>query len=171
MTLAPARPRDRIVIDADGKLSGRASGVPFAASREHIAVLATDGKHHHIALVETGRCRLGESRNLAGDPANVVTFERVIPLRTAPAPPGFDQASLMLMGAIVRSVETAGALETILSLSVAYANERVAFERPIGKFQAMQQNLARLAGETAAALAAAGSAADAIAQTETFDER
>ena len=71
----------------------------------------------------------------------------------------------MLMGASVRSVQTAGALETILSLSVRYANERVAFERPIGKFQAVQQNLARLAGETAAALAAAGSAADTIAQT------
>ena len=53
----------------------------------------------------------------------------------------------MLMGAAVRSVQSAGALETILSLSVAYANERVAFERPIGKFQAVQQNLARLAGE------------------------
>ena len=56
------------------------------------------------------------------------------------------------------------------TLSVAYANERVAFERPIGKFQAVQQNLARLAGEVAAALAVAGSAADAIAQAETFDD-
>ena len=76
----------------------------------------------------------------------------------------------MLMGATVRSVQAAGALETILSLSVRYANERVAFERPIGKFQAVQQNLARLAGETAAALAAAGSAADTIAQTPAFDD-
>jgi len=58
----------------------------------------------------------------------------------------------------------------ILSLSVAYANERVAFERPIGKFQAVQQNIARLAGETAATLAAAGSAADTIAQSLAFDD-
>ena len=41
--------------------------------------------------------------------------------------------------------------------------ERVDFERPIAKFQAVQHNLARLAGEVAAAMAAAGSAADAIA--------
>jgi acyl-CoA dehydrogenase len=53
---------------------------------------------------------------------------------------------------------------------VRYANERVAFERPIGKFQAVQQNLARLAGETAAALAASGSAADTIAQCAAFDD-
>ena len=76
----------------------------------------------------------------------------------------------MLMGSTIRSVETAGALEAILSLSVAYANERTAFERPIGKFQAVQQNLARLAGEVAAALAVSGSAADTIAQAETFDD-
>jgi acyl-CoA dehydrogenase len=46
---------------------------------------------------------------------------------------------------------------------VSYANERVAFERPIAKFQAVQHNLARLAGEVAVAVAAATSAADAIA--------
>ena len=77
---------------------------------------------------------------------------------------------LMLMGATVRSLQIAGALEAILAMSVAYANERVAFERKIGKFQAVQQNLARLAGETAAALAAAGSAADTIAHADAFDD-
>jgi acyl-CoA dehydrogenase len=66
----------------------------------------------------------------------------------------------------------AGALEAILDLAVAYANERVAFGRPIAKFQAVQHNLARLAGEVAAAIAAAGSAADAIATASgaDFDE-
>jgi len=170
MTLAPVRPRDQITLDADGKLSGRAIGVPFARDCENIAVLAGNGEQRNVALVETGHCRLGDSPNLAGDPVNVVTFDRVMPLRIAPAPRGFDQTSLMLMGSIIRSVETAAALEAILSLSVAYANERVAFERRIGKFQAVQQNLARFAGETAAAVAIAGSAADAAAQTETIDE-
>jgi acyl-CoA dehydrogenase len=94
----------------------------------------------------------------------------VRPLRTAPAPADLDQTALMLMGAAVRSVESAGALEAVLSLTVRYANERVAFERPIAKFQAVQHNLARLAGEVAAAVAAAGSAADAIARAPTFDE-
>jgi acyl-CoA dehydrogenase len=74
------------------------------------------------------------------------------------------------MGAAIRSVETAGALETILALSLRYAEERVAFERPIGKFQAVQHNLARLGGEVAAAMTAAGSAADAIASAQQFDE-
>jgi acyl-CoA dehydrogenase len=76
----------------------------------------------------------------------------------------------MLMGATARAVQTAGALEAILAMSVAYANERVAFERPIGKFQAVQQNLARLAGEVAAALAVSGSAADTMAQVDVADD-
>jgi acyl-CoA dehydrogenase len=61
-------------------------------------------------------------------------------------------------------------LEAILALSVRYANERVAFERPIGKFQAIQHSLARLAGEAAAAMAASASAADAIAKAAGFDD-
>ena len=75
------------------------------------------------------------------------------------------------MGAAVRAMQMAGALEAILDPAVAYANERVAFERPIAKFQAVQHNLARLAGEVAVAIAAAGSAADAIANAPArFDE-
>ena len=170
MTLAPARPNECITVGAGGTLSGRASGVPFAQDCTQIALLADDGKRQLIALVDVKDCRLGESRNLAGDGSNAVTLNRVKPRRIAPVPDGFDATSLLQMGSAIRSVQTAGALETILSLCVAYAGERVAFERPIGKFQAVQQNLARLAGEVAAALAVSGSAADAIAQAGSFDE-
>ncbi len=170
MTLAPARPHDRITVDADGRLNGRATGIAFARDVPHIAVLADDSRQQVVALADVKDCRVSEGRNLAGDAMNVVVFDRIKPLAGAPAPNGFDQSSLMLMGSTIRSVETAGALEAILSLSVAYANERIAFERPIGKFQAVQQNLARLAGEVAAALAVSGSAADTISQGGTFDD-
>jgi acyl-CoA dehydrogenase len=50
----------------------------------------------------------------------------------------------------------AGALETILEMTVEYAQQRVQFGRPIGKFQAVGQQIAVLAGE----VAAAGRAAD-----------
>jgi alkylation response protein AidB-like acyl-CoA dehydrogenase len=170
MTVAPARPNDRIALNADGTLSGRARGVPFAQGAQHLAVLATGAGGTAVALVDAGACRVTAGRTLAGDACDDVTFERVRPLRTAPAPADLDQTALMLMGAAVRSVESAGALEAVLSLTVRYANERVAFERPIAKFQAVQHNLARLAGEVAAAVAAAGSAADAIARAQAFDE-
>ena len=69
------------------------------------------------------------------------------PVAIKPAPKGFDQTSLMLMGAVARSLQIAGALESMLDISVRYSNERVAFEKKISKFQAVQHNLAKLAGE------------------------
>jgi acyl-CoA dehydrogenase len=165
MSVAPARPGDMITLNADGTLSGRARAVPFAKEAQHLAVLAGPS----VALVETKACRLSDGTNLASEASNTVTFDRVIPLAVAPAR-GIDQTALMLMGCVVRSVQTAGALEAILDMTVRYANERVAFERPIAKFQAVQHNLARLAGEVAAAMTAAHSAADAIARNDTFDD-
>ena len=170
MTVAPARPADRIALDPDGTLSGRARGVPFASEAAHLAVLASGRAGPAVALVERKAVRIERGESLAGDASDTVTFDRVTPVRVAPAPAGIDQDALMLMGAVIRSVETAGALETMLALSLRYAEERVAFERPIAKFQAVQHNLARLAGEVAAALTAAGSAADAIASADAFDD-
>jgi acyl-CoA dehydrogenase len=170
MTVAPARPNNRIMLKSDGTLSGRARNVPFARDTGHLAVLASDGSGPQVALVARDTCRVSEGRTLAGDPSDEVTFENVRPVSLAKAPAGVDENTLMLMGAAVRSVQIAGALEAILKLAVTYASERVAFERPISKFQAVQHNLARLAGEVAAAVAAAGSAADAIASASAFDE-
>jgi len=169
MTIAPVRPNETIDIDHDGRLQGRALAVPFAREAEHIAVFASRDKKPVVALVATADCRLGDGRNLAGEPATEINFAGVTPQQLSPAP-HIDRHTLLLMGATTRAVQTAGALEGVLALSVAYANERVAFERPIGKFQAIQQNLARLAGETAAALAVSGSAADAIGQAHEFDD-
>lgn len=169
MALAPSRPQDRIAIDPGGRLSGRATGVPFASDAIHLAVMAEGSRGAEIALVRREDCRIEARRNLAGDASDTVAFEGVAPLSRAPAPDGLDHTALMLMGSVIRAMQTAGALETILAMSVAYANERVAFERPIGKFQAVQQNLARLAGEVAASLAVSGSAADTLAQSGLSD--
>jgi acyl-CoA dehydrogenase len=170
MTVAPASPKDHIALNADGALSGRARGIPFATDAKHFAVLAQGAGGPSIALVEAGACRIEAGRNLAGDASDIVTLADVKPVAIKPAPKGFDQKVLMLMGAVARSLQIAGALESMLDISVRYSNERVAFEKKISKFQAVQHNLAKLAGEAAAALAAASSAADALANSTSFDE-
>ena len=170
MTVLPASPKDRITVNADGTLSGRARGVPFARAAKHIAVLASDAKGFSIALVEAGACRIQEGLGLGGDASDIVTLNNVAPVTIKPVPKGFDQTALMLMGGVARSLQIAGALESMLDISVRYSNERVAFEKKISKFQAVQHNLAKLAGESAAALAAATSAADAIAHSTSFDD-
>jgi acyl-CoA dehydrogenase len=169
MTVAPASPRDRVAVNADGTLSGRARGVPFAREAKHIAVLASGANGLAIARVAATACRIEAGRNLADDGSDTVIFSDAKPVALRPAPLGFTQTSLMLMGAVARSLQIAGALESLLDISVRYSNERVAFEKKISKFQAVQHNLAKLAGEAAAALAAASSAADAISNSTTFD--
>lgn len=165
MTVAACSPRDRISLNADGTLSGRARRVPFAEEAQ-IAVAASAAKGFAIALVDASACRVEAGETVGHDASNLVVFDNVKPAVAKAAPNNFTPMSLLLMGATVRSLQMAGALETMLNISVAYANERVAFEKKIAKFQAIQHNLAQLAGEVAAALTASGSAADTIANGE-----
>ena len=170
MTVAPAGPRDSIKLNADGTLTGRARGVPFAKDAAHLAVLAGGSNGVSIALVHAKSCRIEAGLNLGSDDSNTVTFENVKPVALKPAPKGFNQNSLLLMGCVARSLQIAGALESMLDISVRYSNERVAFEKKISKFQAVQHNLAKLAGETAAAMAAATSAADTLVNATAFED-
>jgi acyl-CoA dehydrogenase len=170
MTIAPASPKDRITLSPNGALSGRARGVPFAKAARHVAVLALGADGVAIALVDAAEVRIESGINLGGDHSDTVVFDKAIPQIVKPAPIGLDQTTLMLMGGVVRSLQIAGALESMLDISVRYSNERIAFEKKISKFQAVQHNLAKLAGESAAALAAATSAADAIANATRFDD-
>jgi acyl-CoA dehydrogenase len=167
LTVAPVDVRDQIELTEAGTLVGSARLVPFARESAQFVVLAIRNRRSYVGLVEAGQIRISEHSNVAREPRDSITLENVTPIALAPISIGFDE--LMLMGAVARAAEMAGALQTILDLSVAYANERIAFEKPIGKFQAIQHSLARLAGETAAAIAAAGSAADAIGSASCFD--
>ena len=67
---------------------------------------------------------------------------------------GNDENALLAVAAM-RSMQMAGACERVLELAADYAKERVQFGRPLAAFQAVQQQLAILAGEVAAARRAA----------------
>lgn len=170
LAVAPVREGERLRMNANGTVSGRACAVPFARDAAYLAVPAQKSERWAIALVERARCSIENRANVAGEPRDDLTLEQVEPAAVADAPGGFIEDSLLWMGAAVRATQMSGALQAILERAVAYANERVAFERPISKFQAIQHSLARLAGESAAALAASASAADAIDGAQRFDE-
>lgn len=170
MTVAPVRGISGIKLGKNGKLSGTAAQVPFGRDADHIGVIAHRGDDTVIALVERSACTIKEGRSLADEPKDAITFDGVAPLSVADAPDGIDEDTLCHMGAAVRACQMAGALEAMLGISVEYAKERVAFERAIGKFQAVQHLLARLGGEVSAAVAVSASAADAIQRADGFGE-
>jgi alkylation response protein AidB-like acyl-CoA dehydrogenase len=163
-TVAPVHADGRIMLTGDGTLSGRARRVPFARNAGHIAVLAQRGNESVVALVAAAGLPISQAASLAGEPHDDVSFDGAIPDAVRPA--AVDQDLLVCFGAAVRLQQMAGALEKILEQSVQYALDRSQFGRPIAKFQAVQHNLAMLAGEVAAASAAADAAAEACATSE-----
>jgi acyl-CoA dehydrogenase len=167
LSLAPVDVRDSIELSPDNTLTGSARAVPYARECEQFAMLVTRDRRSYVALLDASQIRISERTNVAGEARDTLVIEDARPVSLAPISNGLDE--LMLLGAVVRAAQMAGALQALLELSVAYANERVAFEKPIGKFQAIQHSLARLAGEAAAAIAAAGSAADAMSCANCFD--
>jgi alkylation response protein AidB-like acyl-CoA dehydrogenase len=72
----------------------------------------------------------------------------------------------MLAGALVRACQMAGAMQGALDLSVGYVRERVQFGKSLSTFQAIQQQLALLAEETAATNMAAVAACRAADRCE-----
>jgi acyl-CoA dehydrogenase len=110
-----------------------------------------------VGCVEAGGAPLSPGYNLAREPRDTLDIAGR-PVRWGDAPMSGDV--LTLYGAMLRTAQMAGALDAILELAVTYANQRVQFGRPIGQFQVIQQELARLAG----LVAAAGSAAEAAAR-------
>lgn len=79
---------------------------------------------------------------------------------------GRPRAGLRAIGAVVCAAQIAGAAGCALDMSVAYAGERVQFGKPIGKQQAVQQNLAVMAEHVVmAGMAAQIGCADGIDPT------
>jgi len=118
-----------------------------------------------VAVVGKDQATLGASgRNYAGEPWADVTVSG------AALVAGPSVAQTRARGALGRSLLMAGALAQATELSVQYCNEREQFGRAIGKFQVLQQYLALMAGESAAAEAAADNAVDVVAAGADADE-
>ena len=165
LAVAPVRVGEAISAQRDvtgWRLQGKAGRVPWAAQARAIAVLAQAGDETMVALVAPADCRIGKGANVAGEPREDVDFSGA--RCAAAARTKLRARDLLALGAVMRSAQMAGALQRILEASVKYAGERVQFGRPIGRFQAVQQNLAVLAGHAAAATAAAEAAIEAAAQ-------
>jgi acyl-CoA dehydrogenase len=170
MTVGPVRAGERLTLQRDGngwRLFGRASRVPWGRQAGRVVLLATDPDGNSMVVfgdgVQGARLPDGGS-NMAGEPRDTYEFVGLglSGNEVAPAGPGVDQAALYRRGALARAVMMAGAMERALDTAVNYAQERKQFGRPIAKFQAIQQQLAVMAGQVAAAGAAADAGVEAL---------
>lgn len=128
--------------------------VPWARAARLVVVLAgTD-----VLLVEPESGDLVEGVNVAEEPRDTVVVDGVAVAATVPEG---SVEEFRLRAALGRAMLLTGAARAALARAVTYATEREQFGRPIGRFQAVQQQLAVAAGEVAAATAATSAAARA----------
>ncbi|MDO8421667.1 MAG: acyl-CoA dehydrogenase family protein [Parvibaculum sp.] len=151
----------------EGRLTGKAIRVPFGRYATHGVALVKSGWGVEVVLAPLEYVRIENDMNVAREARDTLTFERVV------AETGWIELpanGLRLFGAMARSVQMAGALDYLTTQSVAYANERAQFGKPIGKFQAIQQQLAVLSTQSAAAGIAAAHACAAADKGEAAFE-
>jgi acyl-CoA dehydrogenase len=155
------------VDDGDGpgrwRLTGTATDVAWAGVARHVAVLAAAPEGIEgavLALVDAAELATSDARNLAGEPRGslVLGGAPAAGALLTPAQAGEVRARF----ALARAVQLAAALERVLAWTVQYAGERHQFGRPLGKFQAVQMELAEMAGEVTAVTALTDAAVQAL---------
>ena len=172
MTVGPVRATDSLKLTRDGNgwsLSGTASRLPYASAAQRVVLIADgpDGEMA-VALEGTGGAHVATGRNIAGEARDTLTFAdlRLSADAAAPVGTGVSRAGLYRRGALARATMMSGALERAMDLAVTYAQERQQFGRPISKFQAVQQNLAVLAEQTAVAVGASNLGIEALSRND-----
>lgn len=163
LAVAPVRRRGRLDLD-DGRVTGTLRSVPYGAEAGALVLVL----HDQLLTFAPGSYVATPRPTDMGDARADIRLEGATPQVMAAMPGGAD--AVERVGAVARACQMTGALETALAITTEYAGEREAFGRKIGKFQAVQQSLAQLAGEVAAALTASGSAADTLARENHLSE-
>lgn len=123
------------------------------ASRSLVALARDESGRSFAVRLDPRHAAIEERVNVAFEERSLVAFRG----------PGIVDAGVVdsvtperwrALGAATRVAMMTGALERVLELALEYAQGRQQFGRPLGKFQAIQQQLAVLAGEVAASVMA-----------------
>lgn len=133
-----------VVVDDEGRLSGRLLQVPWASEADHLVVAVEGGPPRVVAMGERA-VHVERHANAAGEPRDTVRLERVQSTAGAPV----LNTSLMTfdrLGAL-RAAAITGAVSGAYATTRKYVNERVQFDAPLIKIPAVAANLALIKAE------------------------
>lgn len=157
--------RAEAMTDDDGQqrfsLTGRVDGVAWARVASSVVLLAPSGGEGSVVLlVDPSSAEVADACNVAGESRGALVLDGTAAVGAIVTE---DQAAAVRARfALARAVQLAAALEQVLAWTVQYAHERVQFGRSLGTFQAIQMELAAMAGEVTAASALTDAAVQAL---------
>jgi acyl-CoA dehydrogenase len=147
--------------DGDGFVfTGALRGVAYGDDAARIAaIVEQNGRAHVICAARAD----GEARERRTDPTDTPydDLEFAGARVATTASDTWSAARVFHAMTLARACQMAGAIDAALKLSATHVNQRQQFGRPLAKFQAIQQQMAVLVEEGAAASAAAMAAARA----------
>ena len=142
------------------RVSGELRQVPWGRFADSVVTLANDeaGQLNVVLLDVATAERVRQGTNIASEARDQLSFSSAAIVMSTLLPAHLDGDVLLAAGAMVRSAQISGAINELLVMTASYAGERKQFGKPIAAFQAIQQQLAVLAEQAAAASVAAEAA-------------
>ena len=145
------------------RLSGSLDHVPWARHATATVLVAGGDAGSKVICAPASLYQVEPHANMAGEARDRIVFtDAKLGDAQVRESESITADRALQRGALARAVQISGALDRVLEMTLEYTKQRAQFGRPIIKFQAVQQELARLAGEAAIARASAMAAAAAV---------
>lgn len=159
----------KFFISDDLSLSGTANNVAFARWSSEVVLVAQAADGLKLCRVPTSGFDIIQKNSMAGEPRDALNVNTKVVEESVFSVDPKTHERIKLMGAALRALMMSGALESVLEMTVKYSTERSQFGKPISKFQAIQQQMAILAGEVAASQMASHAVVDSFSNLSELD--
>ena len=152
------------------KVSGSIKSVPWGSCATYLLAIGEYKNIKKFILLDISNSLKKTDVNIAGESRDTIELDNIVPESIFAIPDDIGDQVIKLLPALAYSAKISGAIFSALDLSVDYVGTRVQFGRSLSKFQAIQQQLAILASEAAAAQTAAVNACKAVDNTDNLND-